>query len=319
LIDFRYHLVSIISVFLALAVGIVVGTTALNGVIVDDLRQRVDGLAADKRAREQTITEQQRSLAGANGFANAIAPQEVAGALNGRRITLISAPGVDAGIRSDVQSVLEQSGATVTTRIRLGDAFADANRQADVGAVATDAARVQGISLDGQATTAKRVAESLGTAVTGTGNGGAGENLGSPAAIAAEHRALDPWRSSGLVTVDQQDGPGDVVLVLVPDAPDPRPDKDVLTPQVVALASSLDSRDDGTVIAGSLDSADAGILAAVRNANGLGSKVSTQDSVETTWGRISLVRTTRAEAGGTAGQYGAGPGSRGPLPVPRSK
>ena len=60
MIDFRYHLVSIISVFLALAVGIVVGTTALNGVIVDDLRQRVDGLAADKRAREQTIGDQQR-------------------------------------------------------------------------------------------------------------------------------------------------------------------------------------------------------------------------------------------------------------------
>ena len=31
MIDFRYHIVSIIAVFLALAVGIVVGTTALNG------------------------------------------------------------------------------------------------------------------------------------------------------------------------------------------------------------------------------------------------------------------------------------------------
>jgi hypothetical protein len=319
LIDFRYHLVSIISVFLALAVGIVVGTTALNGVIVDDLRQRVDGLAADKRAREQTITEQQRTLAGANGFANAITPQEVGGALNGRRIALISAPGVDAGVRSDVQSVLEQAGATLTTRIRLGDAFADANRQADVSAVATDAARVQGVSLDGQSTTAQRVAESLGSAVAGTGDGGAGGNLGSPAAIAAQRRALDPWRSAGLVTVDQQNGPGDVVLVLVPDPPDPRPDKDVLTPQVIALASSLDARDDGTVVAGSVDSADSGVLAAVRNADGLGSKVSTQDSVETPWGRISLVRTTRAEASGTAGQYGVGPGSRGPLPVPSSK
>ena len=31
MIDFRYHLVSIIAVFLALAVGLVVGSTALSG------------------------------------------------------------------------------------------------------------------------------------------------------------------------------------------------------------------------------------------------------------------------------------------------
>ena len=33
MVDFRYHLVSIIAVFLALAVGIVVGTAALNAIV----------------------------------------------------------------------------------------------------------------------------------------------------------------------------------------------------------------------------------------------------------------------------------------------
>src|SRR4051794_38573000 len=161
MIDFRYHLVSIISVFLALAVGIVVGTTALNGVIVDDLRQRVDGLAADKRAREQTIGDQQRQLAAASSFVNAVTPSEVAGQLAGQRITLISAPGVSAQVRSDVTSVLEQAGAVLTTRVRLGDAFNDANREPDIGAVATDAGRRQGLTLEGDSTTAQRVGETL--------------------------------------------------------------------------------------------------------------------------------------------------------------
>jgi hypothetical protein len=314
LIDFRYHLVSIISVFLALAVGIVVGTTALNGVIVDDLRQRVDGLAADKRAREQTINEQQRVLSGASAFVNAVTPQEVAGQLNGRRITLISAPGVAADVRSDVQNVLEQAGATVPTRIRMADAFTDVKRQADIEAVATDAARSQGVSLDAQATTEQRVAQALGTGIVGTGNG-----LGSAPSVAAERRALDPWRSAGFLTIDQQDGPGDLALVLVPDPPDVRPDQDVLTPQILALALALDNRDLGTVLAGSLQSADSGVLGAVRSADQLPSRVSTQDSIETPWGRIGLIRTARAEATGTAGQFGAGPGSRAPLPVPSSK
>lgn len=314
MIDFRYHLVSIISVFLALAVGIVVGTTALNGVIVDDLRQRVNGLAADKRAREQTINEQQRVLSGASAFVTAVTPQEVAGQLDGRRITLISAPGVSADVRSDVQNVLQQAGATLTTRVRMNDAFADVNRQPDIEAVATDAARIQGVSLDDQATAPQRVAEAFGTAVVGTGGG-----LGSPSSVAAQRRALDPWRSAGLVTVDQEDGPGDLAILLVPDPPNPRPDQDVLTPQILALAPALDDRDVGTVVAGSLDSADSGALGAVRNSSQITKRVSSQDSVETPWGRIGLVRTARAEVAGNPGQYGAGPGSRGPLPVPTSK
>ena len=41
MIDFRYHLVSLIAVFLAVALGIVIGTTALNGPILDDLESQV--------------------------------------------------------------------------------------------------------------------------------------------------------------------------------------------------------------------------------------------------------------------------------------
>ena len=38
MIDFRYHLVSIVAVFLALAIGIVLGSTELQGNTIDVLR-----------------------------------------------------------------------------------------------------------------------------------------------------------------------------------------------------------------------------------------------------------------------------------------
>ena len=38
MIDFRYHLVSIVAVFLALAIGIVLGSTELQGSTIDGLR-----------------------------------------------------------------------------------------------------------------------------------------------------------------------------------------------------------------------------------------------------------------------------------------
>ena len=45
-INFRYHLVSLIAVFLALALGLVIGTTALNGPIADNLKDQVTALAS---------------------------------------------------------------------------------------------------------------------------------------------------------------------------------------------------------------------------------------------------------------------------------
>ena len=57
MIDFRYHLVSIIAVFLALAIGIVVGTTALNGYVVDDLRARNGAVIKDKRNLEGVVRD----------------------------------------------------------------------------------------------------------------------------------------------------------------------------------------------------------------------------------------------------------------------
>jgi len=52
-ISFRYHIVSIIAVFLALALGIVVGTTALNGPITSNLRSEVDTLRNSRRPTDR--------------------------------------------------------------------------------------------------------------------------------------------------------------------------------------------------------------------------------------------------------------------------
>ena len=48
MIDFRYHLVSIISIFLALAVGIVLGAGPLKGDLGTRLTQETTALRADK-------------------------------------------------------------------------------------------------------------------------------------------------------------------------------------------------------------------------------------------------------------------------------
>ena len=50
MINFRYHVVSLTAVFLALAIGLVVGTAALNGPVADTLSDQVDRAAQGQHA-----------------------------------------------------------------------------------------------------------------------------------------------------------------------------------------------------------------------------------------------------------------------------
>ena len=61
MIDFRYHLVSIVAVFLALAIGIVLGSTELQGNTIDVLRTSSNLLKneLDQSNAERNTAQQQ--------------------------------------------------------------------------------------------------------------------------------------------------------------------------------------------------------------------------------------------------------------------
>ena len=105
MIDFRYHLVSLIAVFLAIALGIVIGTTALNGQILDDLESQVDALETDKRSLEDRSQTLQSRVDSTDQFQAAVAPALVEGALAGTTVTLTEAP-VTLGRADDSTLVL---------------------------------------------------------------------------------------------------------------------------------------------------------------------------------------------------------------------
>ena len=89
MIDFRYHLVSLIAVFLAVALGIVIGTTALNEPILADIENQVTALEQDKRSLEDRTQQLQAQLDTADAFDEAVAPALVDGALAGSSVLLV--------------------------------------------------------------------------------------------------------------------------------------------------------------------------------------------------------------------------------------
>src|SRR5688572_10434881 len=65
MINFRFHLVSLIAVFLALALGIVMGATVIDQAIVDTLNARIDDVrdqANDQRAENSELRDELNRL-----------------------------------------------------------------------------------------------------------------------------------------------------------------------------------------------------------------------------------------------------------------
>ena len=93
MIDFRYHLVSIVAVFLALAIGIVLGTTALNGPLTSRLRSLEGTLRAESDSLRAQKNQLQLQIGGDQAFAQAAAPLLLPRLLEGQSVVAGHRPG----------------------------------------------------------------------------------------------------------------------------------------------------------------------------------------------------------------------------------
>src|SRR5215471_10548933 len=98
-ISFRYHIVSIIAVFLSLALGIVVGTTALNGPITKDLRHQVDSLKNDRNSLSDQVKTLQGEVGDGEQFASQYGGLIVKSSLQKTNVLILGLPGASGGVK----------------------------------------------------------------------------------------------------------------------------------------------------------------------------------------------------------------------------
>ena len=84
MINFRFHLVSIVAVFLALAVGVVMGYGVLGQPTVDTLQNRIDTVEANAEARRKENDDLRAALDLANEAADQTSPFSVTDRLTDR-------------------------------------------------------------------------------------------------------------------------------------------------------------------------------------------------------------------------------------------
>jgi hypothetical protein len=116
--------VSLTAVFLALAIGLVVGTAALNGPVADQLNNQVNALTKKNQTYRDQVTQLQTEAGKQEEFANEAAPGMLQDKLLGRRVLVVSMQSTSTYV-DDVVKMLALAGAKVTGRIEVEDKFTD--------------------------------------------------------------------------------------------------------------------------------------------------------------------------------------------------
>lgn len=309
MISFRYHVVSLISVFLAVALGIVIGTTQLNGRVLDDLNGQVEALTDDKRDLETRSQNLENQLSEGDAFGDAVAPTLVAGQLPEASVLLVLASeDVDPDLVDQMSSLVEAAGATVAGTLQLLPEFSDPQIAQDLQNFVTDSEGLPpGIQLPNTDDAAVLVASLLGSVLMRPSSG-------EPADPTAATTVLSGLSTLGVLSQESPEiAAADYAIILTTGSLE----DDTATQRnaaLAALASGLDAAGSGSVVAGdTAAAADGGLVGAIRADAALATAVSTVDNANVAAGRVSAVLALAAEGSGTSGKYGTGEDTQ---PVP---
>src|SRR5215207_9047243 len=131
MINFRFHIVSLTAVLLALGIGLMLGTTFLDTATVDALRDRQDDLESDIAGARERSRELTAQLDGyeeeAEAFDEQLGPRMFPGRLTDVPVLVLSTRGVDEGSVDRVTNALTLADADLlgtwwlTDRLRLED------------------------------------------------------------------------------------------------------------------------------------------------------------------------------------------------------
>ena len=167
MINLRYHIVSITAVFLALGIGLTLGSTFLDRVTVDTLKHQLDTVEVqvrDTRTENEALAARVDSLERRDaGFADELPERALAGHLDAVPVLVVAVRGVDESLHDAAVGALASAGADVSGTWWLTDRWA-----LDDPDEVSELASVLGVSTDDpdrlRRNGAIRVAELLTTA-----------------------------------------------------------------------------------------------------------------------------------------------------------
>lgn len=313
MIDFRYHLVSLIAVFLAIALGIVIGTTALNQPLLSDIKGQVTSLEQDKRTLEGQTRTLKAQVDADSSFAGAVAPKLIGGALSGRRVVIVATDSsVSGDVVNQVSTMVGQAGGTVSGSLHLKSQYTDPGQASAISSYVNGPGLPPGVSLP-KTDDSKQLAATLLADVLMVAPG----RSVTAADTSAISSVLAGLSALGVLSQDSsQVTPADYAVLLTTGTQTGN-DADTRNAALVDLAAALDAGGSGAVVAGDSTAVQPnGLIAVLRDNPTVSATVSTVDDVDSAVGQISTVLALGRERQGISGKYGSGPGTQPVPPVP---
>lgn len=305
MINFRYHIVSITSVFLALAIGLVLGTAVANGPVADNIEGQVGSLRTSNGQLRDQVSELQTRADSQNDFVREVAPMLLGTRLRGRSTVVVSMPGARSEDVAGVVADLETAGDTVTGRVALTDDLTDPNSDNELEDLAASVA-VAGVTVPKDGDGVDKTAAMLATVlVTNT------------VTVSSDDRTLvlNAYKNFLSVQGDVRTPAASVVVVTGPSATGTgAKERDAA---VLTVLRRFDRVARFMVVAG--PSAAGGTpVRAVRDDDELVKTVSTVDGVSLAEGRVATAMALAEQFAGKTGHYGTGDGATARIPTPTS-
>jgi hypothetical protein len=289
---FRQHLTTLVAVFVALAVGIVLGGGLLSD--VTEAASTEASAPAEDTAPQAAYTE---------SFTGAVAPGLVAGRLTDRQVALVTVPGADEQVVTALTERIAAAGGAVTARYDLTETMVGPDQKTLVDTLGSQLMTQQGDAIAAEATTYDRIGQLLGLAVATAAPEGEATN--------GKGRAI----LESLTGADLVGAPADVerraplVLLVLGDEPAAEGGDAILAGLVTGLSRAAA----GVVVAGDTADGGEGQLGRLR-AEPVSAEAATVDGAETTAGQVTAVLALARSLGTPGGAFGA-TGTDGPVPL----
>ena len=113
MISLRYHVVTIVAVFLSLALGLLAGSAFVQPRLVEQLKKQTAQLSTEARDLRSEITDIRAQVTALGGFADAALPFLAEGRLLATPVVIVAQEGVQDSVIAESQRALNAGGANI--------------------------------------------------------------------------------------------------------------------------------------------------------------------------------------------------------------
>jgi hypothetical protein len=310
MISLRQHAISLAAVFLALAIGVVLGSGFFSDTLLSSLRNEKRDLYTQINGLNDQRNALNEKLSAANNFDNQVLGRIVHDTLGGKTVVIFRTPDAKDDDVAAVSKIVGQAGGSVTGTVSLTQEFVEANSAEKLRSVVNSAILPAGTQLSTKLVDqGSQAGDLLGIAMLIN----AKPDVPPGPSVDDTQRAtvLAALRETGFITYQPNDhiGAANAAIVITGGAlPADAGNQGV---SVARFAAALAPHGTGTLLAGRDGSSTGSAAVAVTRADaGMAATISTVDDVDAASGRITAILGLHDLVnGGHAAQYGTGHGA----------